>query len=179
MKSIETYIPEFSEKGHAIGYDAETGDQVFVSASMVNRHVIEPGIAVRFLVVPNNHDASDRTPWRAVGISASNKTAPPEGETEMATISEELEPFTQEDVRNYVIETGTVWTAADLYDEFECQNAMERKRVCNALRAGHDAGQLACAAIRGASGQEKASRLFYASDVTILCSALIEYRAAS
>jgi hypothetical protein len=68
IKLDDIHIISIIETGTGFGVHAETGENVFIPASVVNGARLQIGEQVGAVLVPNMAEMRDKTPWRAVRV---------------------------------------------------------------------------------------------------------------
>ena len=73
----EIYVVNIIESGSGFAEIAESGDSVFIPASVVNGAQLQIGEQVNAVLVPNMNELRAKTPWRAVRVPRDGVELPP------------------------------------------------------------------------------------------------------
>jgi len=73
----EIYIINIIPSGSGFAQLADSGEQVYIPASVVNGARLQVGERVDAVLVPNMNELRDRTPWRAVRVPRDGVELPP------------------------------------------------------------------------------------------------------
>jgi hypothetical protein len=73
----EIYIVNIIATGSGFAQIADSGEQVYIPASVVNGARLQIGERVDAVLVPNMSEMRDRTPWRAVRVPREGIELPP------------------------------------------------------------------------------------------------------
>jgi hypothetical protein len=159
IKLDDIHIISIIETGTGFGVHAETGENVFIPASVVNGARLQVGEQVGAVLVPNMAEMRDKTPWRAVRV-------PREG-VELAPLPDVL---TGHDVLSGAsLDTqafGCIEAAsADHEYRTTAEVALElnqnKKMVGNALQRLFNAGRISRAEVYHRVGQSRPSFILW------------------
>ena len=162
IKLHDIHVVNIIETGSGFGVHAETGESVFIPASVVNGARLQVGEQVGAVIVPNMSEMRDKTPWRAVRV-------PREG-VELAPLPAVL---TGHDVLSGAsLDTQALHCieAASLENEFRttAEVALElnqnKKMVGNALQRTFNAGRISRAEVYHRVGQSRPSFILWAAN---------------
>lgn len=153
------------EIGTSFAVRLDTGEQVFIPASVAKSAGVQVGDELEALLVVNVHH-EDKTPWFAYNVTKSSPEGQPEPTLEPSPTSDAAE-FTRETMRD-----GGVWTNATMYAEYYAEymgdpdaartdNIVAYNLIGRTLRSMFSDGECAKWSMWASSLQSKASKEWF------------------
>ena len=158
----EIYVVNIIESGSGFAEIAESGDSVFIPASVVNGAQLQIGEQVNAVLVPNMNELRAKTPWRAVRVPRAGVELPPlpenltghdpvSGQSLDQRCYDTLEEASSEGDISYM-------TTAEVAAELN----VDKKMVGNALQRLFNAGRISRAEVYHRVGQARPSFILWA-----------------
>ena len=145
----DIHIVTIIETGTGFGVHSETGENVFIPASVVNGARLQEGELVGAVLVPNMAEMRDKTPWRAVRVPREGVELAPlpdvlTGHNVLSGASLDMQAFNCLDLALSEYRTT---------DEVATELNMPKKQVGNALQRLFNAGRISRAEVHHRVGQ--------------------------
>ena len=152
METTDIFITHLLDSGSGFAARIDTGEQVFVPASVVRASKAKDGDIGSAKLIPNTHPNSSGTPWVAVFVAVQPQDEPaPVGSG----------PTLDDRVHEAVCDMGYA-TTSEIAKEVKADVALTH----NALLRLFSKGRMAKAEVYARPEQERASFCMWAKDVT-------------
>jgi hypothetical protein len=158
----EIYILNIIASGSGFAQLAESGEQVFIPASVVNGARLQVGERVDAVLVPNMNEMREKTPWRAVRVPRDGVDLPP-----LPRVLTGHDPVSGRSLDQMCFdalmaasraEELSYMTTREVSDELNA----DMKMVGNALQRLFNAGRISRAEVHHRVGQARASFILWA-----------------
>ena len=155
MEITDIFISRLLDTASAFGARIDTGEQVFVPATVVRASGAKEGDIGNAKLIPNTHPGSSNTPWVAVFVSINDPAPVPAPEPVRP------EPSLDDRVHEAVCDLGYA-TTSEIAKEVNTDVALTH----NALLRLFSKGRMVKADVYARPDQDRASFCMWAKDVT-------------
>jgi hypothetical protein len=154
MEITDIFITYLLDSGCGFAARIDTGEQVFVPASVVRASKAKDGDTGNAKLIPNTHPNGSSTPWVAVFVAVQPQDGP-------APVPVRPEPTLDDRVHEAVCDLGYA-TTSELAKEVKADTALTH----NALLRLFSKGRVVKADVYARPDQDRASFCMWAKDVT-------------
>jgi hypothetical protein len=153
MEITDIFISRILDKHSAFAARIDTGDQVFIPATVVRASKAEEGDMGRAKLIPNTHPGTSNTPWVAVFVAVQPQDEP-------APEPVRPEPTLDDRVHEAVCDLGYA-TTSELAKEVKADVALTHSALSRLFKAG----RVVKADVYARHDQERASFCMWSKDV--------------